>query len=47
VGKLAHCEDDNPVANAASGTTRPIAGWIHSVDADGFVYVTVPGRTLS
>ncbi len=46
VGKLAHASDDNTVANAASSTTRPIVGHIHSVDADGLVYVTVPGRYL-
>lgn len=46
VGKLAHASDDNTVANAVSGTTRPIVGHIHSIDADGLVYVTVPGRYL-
>lgn len=46
VGKLAHATDDNTVANAASSTNRPIVGWIHSVDDDGLVYVTVPGRYL-
>lgn len=46
IGKLAHASDDNTVANAASGTTRPLVGHIHSIDADGLVYVTVPGRYL-
>lgn len=47
IGKLAHLSDDNTVANAASGTTRPIAGHIHSIDDDdGLVYVTTPGRFL-
>lgn len=46
VGKLAHATDDNTVANAASSTNRPIVGFIHSVDADGLVYVNVPGRYL-
>lgn len=47
VGKLAYLTDDNTVANAQSSTNRPIAGYIHSVDDDGQVYVTVPGRKLS
>lgn len=47
VGLLAHASDDNTVANAASSTTRPIVGYIHSVDDDGLVYVSVPGRKLS
>lgn len=47
VGKLAHASDDNTVANAASSTTRPIVGYIHSIDEDGFVYVSVPGRALA
>lgn len=46
VGKLAHATDDQTVANAASSTNRPIVGWIHSLDEDGLVYVTVPGRYL-
>jgi hypothetical protein len=47
VGRLAHASDDNTVANAASSTNRPIAGYVHSVDEDGFVYVMVPGRALA
>ena len=46
VGKLAHASDDNTVANAASGTTRPLVGHIHSIDDDGLVYVTALGRYL-
>ena len=34
------------LANAASGTTRPLVGHIHSIDDDGLVYVTALGRYL-
>lgn len=47
IGKMAYLTDDNVVANAQSSTNRPLAGNIHSIDADGLVYVTVPGRKLS
>jgi len=47
IGKLVYATDDNVVANAQSSTNRPLVGYIHSIDDDGLVYVTVPGRKLS
>ena len=47
VGKLAYASDDNTVANAQTSTNRPLVGHIHSIDEDGLVYVTVPGRALA
>lgn len=47
VGGIAYVIDDNTVGNAQSSTNRPLAGYIHSVDDDGLVYVSVPGRKVS
>lgn len=47
IGKLVYATDDNTVANAQSSTNRPLVGYIHSIDADGLVYVQTPGRKLS
>lgn len=48
VGEMAYLVDNQTVASAqTSGTaTKPLVGPIHSIDADGLVYVTVPGRYL-
>jgi hypothetical protein len=47
VGGIAYVIDDNTVGNAQTSTNRPLAGYIHSVDDDGLVYVSVPGRKVS